>query len=137
MEKKANNKKVIVGVIALAAMIILAAVCYKALKPEVGAGIKTVEIVVVSEDLSELHYTVMTDAGYLQQAMDQAAGLSYSGTESVHGIMIDTINGERASFDEDGAFWAFYVNGDYCNYGISQQPLSDGDIFKIEYTRGE
>ena len=27
-----------------------------------------------------------------------------------------------------------YINGEYCNYGISEQPVADGDVFKIEYT---
>ena len=31
--------------------------------------------------------------------------------------------------------WAnVYLNGEYCNYGISEQPVNDGDTFSIIYT---
>ena len=28
----------------------------------------------------------------------------------------------------------YFVNDDYCNYGISEQPVEDGDAFQIVYT---
>ena len=31
------------------------------------------------------------------------------------------------------AYWGFYINGEYCSYGIDSQPVSDGDIFEIVY----
>ena len=31
-------------------------------------------------------------------------------------------------------YWSFYVNDEYCNYGIDSQPVHDGDKFRIEYT---
>jgi len=80
---------------------------------------------------------VQTDAEYLRQVMDEAEGLTYGGADSEYGIMIDSINGVRADYTLDGAYWSFYVNGEYCNYGIDTQPVADGDVFKIEYTLAE
>jgi hypothetical protein len=37
----------------------------------------------------------------------------------------------------DGAYWSFNVNGEYCNYGVSEQPVEDGDAFEIVYTKAE
>lgn len=51
--------------------------------------------------------------------------------------MVDTVNGEKAVYEDDGAYWAFTVNGEYCNYGVSEQPVADGDKFEIIYTIGE
>ena len=34
-----------------------------------------------------------------------------------------------------GAYWGFSVNGQYCNYGIDEQPVEDGDAFVIAYTK--
>ena len=31
----------------------------------------------------------------------------------------------------------FYVNDEYCNYGVSEQPVEDGDKFSIVYTLAE
>ena len=75
-----------------------------------------------------------TDAEYLRQAMEEADGLTFSGAESEYGMMVDTVNGERADYSLDGAYWSFYVNGEYCNYGIDTQPVLDGDAFAITYT---
>jgi hypothetical protein len=66
--------------------------------------------------------------------MDEADGLTYSGTEGQYGLMVDTVNGIRADYNLDGAYWSFYVNDSYCNYGISEQPIEDGDVFAIVYT---
>ena len=78
-------------------------------------------------------YEVATDAEYLRQAMDEAEGLTYSGTESEFGMMVEVVNGEQAVYAEDNAYWAFYVNGEYGQYGIDSQPVNDGDKFGIVY----
>jgi len=67
--------------------------------------------------------------------MDEAEGLTYSGTEGAYGLMIDTVNGETADYSVDASYWSFNVNGEYCNYGIDQQPVNDGDAFSIVYTK--
>lgn len=137
MEKRRMNKKVIMSMIALAAVITVMAIGYQVLKPGVHEGAKNINIVVVSEDQSEKEYESKTDAQYLQQAMDEIEDLTYSGEEGDYGLMVDTINGETASYSGNGAYWSFFVNDEYCNYGISEQPIADGDIFKIVYTIGE
>ena len=74
------------------------------------------------------------NAEYLRQAMEEADGLTFSGTESEFGLTVITVNGETADYNTDGAYWAFYVNGEYCNYGIDTQPVAEGDAFSITYT---
>ena len=66
--------------------------------------------------------------------MDEAEGLTYSGTEGDFGMMVDTVNGVRADYTLDGAYWSFLINDEYCNYGISEQPIEDGDVCSIVYT---
>lgn len=65
--------------------------------------------------------------------MEEADGLEFSGTESEYGLMVETVNGVTADFNVDGAYWSFYVNGTYCNYGVDSQPVEDGDAFQIKY----
>lgn len=78
-------------------------------------------------------YEVTTDAEFLRQAMDEAEGLTYEGTDSEYGMMVEVVNGEQAIYAEDNAYWAFYVNGEYGNYGIDSQPVTDGDTYSIVY----
>lgn len=138
MEKK-QNKKVILGVAAFLAVVVLMGAVYYFTRPETSKGAKEVEITVVSKDGEKTEYQIDTDAEYLQQAMDEAKeeGLTYSGTEGEFGLMVDTVNGEKAVYEENGAYWGFTVNGEYCNYGIAEQPVADGDEFEIVYTLSE
>ena len=48
--------------------------------------------------------------------------------------MVTTVNGLRADYVLDGAYWGFFVNDEYCSYGIEQQPVENGDVFSIVYT---
>lgn len=98
-------------------------------------GSKKITIEVVDDNGASTMYEVKTDAEYLQGAMDAAKGLSYEGVDSDYGLMIQSVNGVRAVYEENGAYWGFYVNGEYCSYGISEQPVADGDAFLIEYTK--
>lgn len=138
MERK-QNKKVILGVVAFLAVVVLMGAVYYFTRPETSKGAKEVEITVVSKDGEKTEYQIDTDAEYLQQAMDEAKeeGLTYSGTEGEFGLMVDTVNGEKAVYEENGAYWGFTVNGEYCNYGIAEQPVADGDEFEIVYTLSE
>lgn len=133
MEKKAN-KKVIFGMAALIAVIALLAVVYFVFREKPVEGSKGITIEVVNKTEETTEYQVRTDAEFLRQAMEETEGLTFSGTESEFGMMVDTVNGERADYTQDGAYWSFYVNGEYCNYGIDSQPVTDGDAFSIVYT---
>ena len=65
--------------------------------------------------------------------MEEAEGLTFDGYDSEFGFSITAINDITADFNVDSSYWGFYVNGEYCNYGISSQPVEDGDAFQIVY----
>lgn len=104
--------------------------------PKTTEGSKDVSLSVVGETGETTSYEAKTDALVLKELMDELEddGFTYGGTDSEYGIMVDTINGVRADYTLDGAYWSFYVNDEYCNYGISEQPVNDGDSFSIVYT---
>ena len=134
MESKKGNKKVIIGAVALVAVVAILAIVYMAFREKPVEGSKAITIEVTGKSGEMKEYQVRTDAEYLRQAMEEAEGLTFSGTESEYGMMVDTVNGELADYNADGAYWGFYVNGEYCNYGIDTQPVEDGDVFGITYT---
>lgn len=133
MQKK-ENRKWILGGVALAAVVAVLAVVYGVFREKPVEGSKAIVIEVVDREEEKSEYRLKTDADYLRQAMEEADGLSFSGSESEYGMMVDTVNGVRADYDADGAYWSFSVNGEYCNYGIDAQPVEDGDVFSIVYT---
>ena len=130
---KANAKKII-GVVVVVLLAAVLGVMYFLFREKPVEGSKNITIEVVNSAAESTIYELTTDAEFLRQAMEEAEGLTFEGDETEYGLTISTVNGERADFTLDGAYWGFYVNGEYCNYGIDTQPVIDGDAFKIEYT---
>ncbi len=129
---KANAKKILAAVLIIVLVAVLG-VMYFIFREKPVEGSKEITIEVINSAAVSTMYELKTDAEFLKQAMEEA-GITIDGTDSEYGIMVSAINGERADFTLDGAYWGFYVNGEYCNYGIDAQPIEDGDAFKVEYT---
>lgn len=128
-------KKKILGVIAIIVVIAALLGVYFAFREQPAQGLKTVSVEVVLSDGESEIYETSTDAEYLRQVLDEIDGITYGETVNGFGPMVTEVNGERAVYEENGAYWGFYVNGEYCSYGISDQPVNDGDEFRIEYTK--
>ena len=128
------KKKIIIGAGSLVALVAAFIIIWFNFREKPVEGSKEVTIEVVDSKGKSTVYELKTDVLYLKEAMDEAKGLEYSGTESQYGLMIEVVNGETAIYTENGAYWSFYVNGEYCNYGIETQPVEDGDEFQIVYT---
>lgn len=133
-EKQTSKKKIWLGLGCLVALIAALAVIYSVFGAKPVAGSKDITIEVINKAQESTLYEVSTEAEYLRQAMEEADGLTFEGTESDYGMMVNTVNGETADYSVDGSYWSFYVNEEYCNYGIDSQPVADGDAFKIVYT---
>ena len=132
-QTRKTNKKALIGIFVLVIAIAVLAAVYFAFRARPETGNKNITIEVVNKEQETTTYEVNTNAEYLRQAMEEADGLTFSGTESEFGLTVITVNGETADYNTDGAYWAFYVNGEYCNYGIDTQPVADGDAFSITY----
>lgn len=120
---------------AFALLIAALTLVYVTFREKAEAGSKQITLTVVDSAEKSTAYSLRTDAGYLLGAMEEAEGLTFSGSEGPYGMMITTVNGETADYNVNGAYWGFSVNGEYCNYGVSEQPVHDGDAFVIAYTR--
>ncbi len=133
-ETKKSSKKTVIGVLILVVLIAVLGIMYAVFREKPTEGTKNITIEVVNKEQETSSYEVQTSAEYLRGAMEEAEGLTFSGTDSEFGLTVDTVNGETADYNTDGAYWAFYVNGEYCNYGVDSQPIADGDVFTIAYT---
>ena len=132
-EKKQLDKKVLLGIAAVVILVAVMGILYSVFREKPVEGTKSITIEVVDKEQKSIIYELKTDAEYLKQAMEEAEGLEFDGEETEYGFTISSINGEVADFNKESAYWSFYVNDGYCNYGISQQPVEDGDAFKIVY----
>lgn len=136
MDKKKRN--LLIGAGVFVALIALVLIIYNLNKPQAqpevtNEGSKNIIIEVKDSEGNVTTYEVTTDAEFLRQAMDEAEGLTYDGSDSEFGMMVEVVNGEQAIYAEDNAYWAFYVNGEYGQYGIDSQPVTDGDTYSIVY----
>lgn len=134
-----NKKKVVLGSGILVVLIVAMALIWTNFREKPVEGSKAITIEVVNSEEESKVYELKTDAEFLIEAMKEAKeqGLTYEGEEGPYGLSISTVNGVRADFTLDGAYWSFNVNGEYCNYGVSDQPVEDGDAFEIVYTKAE
>ncbi len=128
------KKKHIISLLLIAVLVAGMIFAYSAFSEKPAEGTKEITIEVVDDKETSTLYEVKTDAEYLIGAMEEAEGLTFGGSESEYGFTVSEINGITADFNVDSSYWAFYVNGEYCNYGISEQPVNDGDAFRIVYS---
>lgn len=137
MEKKqSDRKKIIIGAVILVVLLAAFAVIYVVFGPKAAQGNKEYILKVVDDNGETTEYTGHTDAEYLRGALEElekSDDLTIEGEESDYGLFIDTINGVTADYSKDKAYWALYVNGEYGNYGVDSQPLTDGDIYSLVY----
>ena len=129
-----KNKKKLLGIGLIVVLVAVMALVYGKFSEKPVEGSKNITIEVVNSKEESKVYELKTDAEYLLGAMEETDGLTFEGEEGEFGMSIMTVNGETADFNVDASYWAFYVNDEYCNYGVSEQPVEDGDAFSIVYT---
>ena len=81
------------------------------------------------------NFMIDTDEEYLEKAFEEAEGLTVEGSRTIQfGLMIETVNGVTAIYDKDQAYWSVELEGQPCNYGVSQQPIRDKEYYRLVYT---
>ncbi len=133
MSKK-RNTLLLIAVAAVLAVVVLAVV-YVVFGPKAQGGSKNITVIVTDDAGTETVYESRTDVEYLIDAVKEIDGLDVQGTEGDYGMFINSINGIKADYNIDQAYWAIYVNGEYGTYGIDAQPVADGDEFSFVYER--
>lgn len=130
-----KKKNRMTGCLILAVVILIPLLLwvYHTQKPHTESGSKNITISVVYQDGTEKNYTLSTDAEYLREAAESV--LKIQGRETQYGYTVFSVNGKEADIDAGKAYWAIYVNGDYGQYSIDKQPVSDGDTFLFQYEK--
>ena len=132
---KKVNKKMVVGIVLMVLLVGVMLIAYQTFREKLVDGVKTITIEVVDDKGQIVSYKLKkTTAKVLIEAMNEAKeqGLTFAGTEGPYGLSLHTVNGLYADYTETGTFWYVYVNGKECDYGISTQPIEDGDVFQIK-----
>ena len=129
-----KNKKVLLAIVALVAVMALMVGVWAATRPETVEGSKTIAVTVVHKDASEKVFAYSTDLEYLGQVLLEE-GL-VEGEVGEYGLMISAVDGETADWNVDKSYWALYIGADYATTGADGIPLTDGGQYSLVYTIG-
>ena len=88
---------------------------------------------VVDLDGSEKSFDIKTDAKTVGEAL--LAEKLIAGEVGDYGLMVDTVNGIKYDYNVDGAYWAFYVNGEYAISGVDTTDIVDGTTYSFVATK--
>lgn len=92
-----------------------------------GKGEKTVSFTVEVEE-QIITITLKTDKATLGEAMYE------------HGLIndpafFDTLNGIKADWNKDQAYWAFYQGEEFMMVGVNDTNISGGESYRFVYTK--
>lgn len=94
-------------------------------------GEKEFKLIVVDKDATETEFTIKTDEATVGDALLEEGLIS--GEEGPYGLYVTEVNGIKAVYEEDGYYWAFYIDGEYAMSGVDATDVQDG----AEYTLKE
>ena len=128
-----KNKKMILSVVALVAVVAALLAVYFVTRPEAQEGAKAFTVVVVHGDGSEKTFEYRTDAEKLGAFLEEKGLIDSEGADAG---MFHTVDGEKADWNVNKSYWALYEGENYANQGIFDTLITDGALFKLVYTLG-
>ena len=128
-----KNKKMILAAVALVVIIAIFAGVFVATRPAVQEGSKAFTVVVVHADGSEKTFEYRTDDEKLGAFLEEKGLIESDGADTG---MFHTVDGEKADWNVNQSYWAFYEGDEYAMIGIYDTVIVDGVIYKLVYTIG-
>ncbi len=58
------------------------------------------------------------------------------GEDGQYGLYVKTVNGITLDYDKDGAYWAFYANGEYATSGVDTTDIVAGNSYAFKAEKG-
>ena len=138
----ARTKTITILLIVMSVFLLLTSACERAPAPpsevdsetiqSIGSGSTTFQFNMVDGD-GEIHaWNVSTNESTVGAAL-LGVGL-IEGTTSDFGLMVSHVNGIRADFMEDDAWWAFYIGDEMAMAGVDATEIENGVVYAFVYT---
>lgn len=97
-----------------------------------GEGSKTITVTVKDNEGKAVVFTIKTDARTVGAALMENELIA--GDEGQYGLYIKVVNGLRADFDKDKAYWGFNIDGQMAMTGVDMTDITDGGNYELVYT---
>ena len=94
-----------------------------------GNGATQIKAKVVYQNGTEKTFTVNTDKTNVGDAFVEVGLIS--GEEGQFGWFITTVDGEYHKWEDDGKYWAFYIDGEYAMTGVSSTEVVAGTKYEF------
>jgi hypothetical protein len=130
----AEARRVWPALAALLAAVLLMGGLWWFTRPGAVEGRKSITVEVVHRDGQSRSFSYRTDHTHLGPLLLEE-GL-VEGEDGPFGLYIHVVDGQRAVYEEDGAYWALYEGEEYASTGADTLPIADGDHFRLVYTLG-
>lgn len=96
---------------------------------KLGQGAMSFTLIVKGDDGSEKVAQIHTDKETVGEALAELSLID--GEMSDYGMYVMTVNGEYHRYEDDGYFWAFYINGESAATGVDGAPVIDGAVYTL------
>ena len=93
----------------------------------------TITVTVIDDKKDSDSFKITTKADNLGDALLESGRVK--GDMDTFGLYIKEVDGLRADFELDGAYWSVSKDGKMLVTGASDTPISDGDKFELTYTK--
>jgi len=100
---------------------------------ELGEGATTFDFTVEDLDGSKTQFKIHTDETTVGAALIGVGLLE--GEDGPYGLYVMEVNGIRAVYEEDGSYWAFYVNGEYGMTGVDMTDIEPDTAYAFVKTK--
>ena len=125
------NKKTVISLIVLVVVVALIATAYFMFRPGGTLGPKAFTLEIVHKDGQTKTLELTASEEFLGEYLEKEGIIE--GAEGPYGMYIAKVEGEKAVYEEDNAYWAFYVDGAYAALGVDQTPIENGKVYKLQY----
>ncbi len=97
-----------------------------------GKGETKFNFTVTDLEGNETVYEINTDKKTVGEALLDLELIA--GKQGNPGLLVNTVNGKTLDYNKDGAYWAFYINGEYATSGVDTTEIVAGTnyAFKAE-----
>ena len=94
---------------------------------------KSFTFIVVDAEGKEKTFKITTERAYVGDALLDEKLIE--GEDSEYGLFVKKVNGIRADYNLDGAYWAFYEGNKQAMKGVDNTEIKDGATYKFVYTK--
>lgn len=105
--------------------------------PEVtvlGKGETKFNFTVTDLEGNETAFEINTDKKTVGEALLELRLIA--GDQGDYGLYVKTVNGTTLDYDKDGAYWAFYIDGEYATTGVDATDIVAGTSYAFKAEKG-